>query len=381
MNTSAALHRLAVIFSGRAEASFLKGWSEEDWISLIDLANHHRLVPAVYGALEDQGLGEAMPGDVRSYFTLIANLNDERNAALGLEIQEAMEALNRAGIEPMLLKGAAALMDASGLAEGRMIGDIDLLLPPGREAEALSALGGLGFRQVRAYPAGAHSIADLDRPGNRACIDLHRELLDPPFRMLLPAAGFFARAECVERDGLRYLLPAPRDRALHALLHAQILEANYYCRRLCLRSARELVRLAPGIDWGGIEVWVTAQGLRPVLEASLLSAQDAFGMAWPLSAPATATAIRHHRRACMAEEAGRWDIGIGVTARVGEAFAADRLAVIFGTGGWYPVKVLRQCHGLLRRHAPGMLLRRLLGSAAAERASKNAGTDASSRHA
>ena len=361
MTAAVALHRLAALFVGQAKAPLLRSWRVEDWIGLIELANRHRLVPALQLVLVGQGLQDTPSEEIRDYLGLITGLNEERNAALSLEIRQAVEALNRAGIEPMLLKGAAELLDARRPDGGRMVGDIDLLLPPGHETEALDALDRLGFRRIKTYPAGAHSVADLDRPGNCACIDLHRALLDPPFEGLLPAIDVFARAETLERDGLRYALPAPRDRVLHALVHAQILEANYYGRRLCLRAARELLRMSPGIDWVEIEAWAGARGLRPQLEAALLSARDVFGMAWPLSRPATRTAIRHHRRACMVEMAERWDIGIGVAARIGETFAADRLAMIFGTDGSYTVKVLRQCCRLLRHRAPTRLLRRLLG--------------------
>jgi hypothetical protein len=300
-----------------------------------------------------------VPEEVQNYFSLLWGLNAGRNNALREEIRCAVTVLNSVGIEPMLLKGAAALQAQAGTDIARMVGDIDLLLPKFTETKGLYALHEVGFCTIRTYPVTGHSIADLEQSGNRACIDLHRAILDPPFHDLLTCDDLFARAGQAQGSMAGWLLPSARDCMLHEVFHAQILGENYYCRRLCLRSASEVVRLAPLIDWDELEHWVKSHGLLPVLEATLLCACDIFGMAWPLTGPPSTTALWHHQRAYATETEGAWDKDLNVLERLRESFAFDRLAMLFGVERWYGTMIAAQCCRFVRRHEPRSLLLRL----------------------
>lgn len=355
------LSALAASFATPPDTAILATLAPEDWADLVAMAHRHRLVPALHLALATADADAAVPPEVRDHAAAIAALNDARNAAVGAEIEGAIVALNGAGVTPLPLKGAAILMEGGHAARARMIGDIDLLVPAAQEAEALAALSAAGFRPISAYPAWSHSVADLDKPGSHACLDLHRDLLDPPFRHLLPAADMLARATPREAEGLRWRAPASTDRALHSLLHAQILSAGYYGRRLDLGAARDIVALGDGVDWGLVESWADRHRMRPILDAMLLAAQDGFGLRWPLRTPAGEVARAHHRRACMLEqEDGRWDTGLGLIARLREGIAPDRLDAAFGTRRTRPAQLALQLASVARRHPVGDLVRRLL---------------------
>ena len=106
---------------------------------------------------------------------------DRRRSAWRLALDagavEAITALDRAGIPSILLKGAVT---AARLYPGtfRPHVDIDLLVPPGAQREAIRVLGELGY----GYPADAEDLtevghaATLVRPTDHLCIDLHRTL-------------------------------------------------------------------------------------------------------------------------------------------------------------------------------------------------------------
>ncbi|WP_237215764.1 nucleotidyltransferase family protein [Falsiroseomonas oryziterrae] len=355
------LRALAASFATPPDTAILARLSPEDWAELVALAHRHRLVPALHLALTTRMADAAVPPEVRDHAGAIAALNDARNTAVQAEIRSAIAALNGAGLEPVMLKGAAILLEGGHAARGRMIGDIDLLVPTAREDEALAALGAAGFRPISEYPPSSHSIADLDRPGGHACLDLHRDLLDPPFRHLLPAADVLARAVPRKADGLRWHVPALTHRALHTLLHAQILSAGYYVRRLDLGAARDITALGDDVDWTGVEAWADRHRMRPILDAMLLAAGDGFGMPWPLRTSPGEVALAHHRRACQLErEDGRWDSGLGLLARLRESVAADRLDAAFGTDRTRPAQVALQLASVARRHRAAELLRRLL---------------------
>jgi Uncharacterised nucleotidyltransferase len=261
----------------------------------------------------------------------------------------------------VLLKGATALLPGPHAMPNRMVGDIDLLIPTDREADALAALGAAGFRLAGGYPAVSHSIADLERPGGPGWLDLHRALLDPPFQHLLPAAAVIGRAERLDAAGLGGRVPSPRDHALHVLLHAQILGAGYYDRRLDLGAARDLAWLGGRLDWAEIEAWAGRHRMRPMLDSMLLAARDVFGLAWPLSTSPDRVAVVHHQRACRVEAtAGQWYTGLGLLATLRESFAPDRLAAAFGTQHGFLSNSLRQIGRVTRRSSLRDMVRRLL---------------------
>jgi hypothetical protein len=331
LNEAAILHPVAAILGPKPDEAFVRGLGAEAWVELIALAHRHRLVPALHEAFLGTSLAAAVPKEVRDHAAAIATLNGQRNAAVREEIRSILTVLNAAGLEPVLLKGAAALVSEPHALPGRMLGDIDMLVAAAAEADALASLQAAGYRPASAVPPSPHTIADLGRPGTPALLDLHRGLLDPPFQHLLPAAVLVERSETLEFAGLRYRVPMLRDYALHLLLHAQILSAAYYERRLDLGTARALARLDGRIDWAEVEAWTLQHGLQPILHSMLLAARDAFGLAWPLRSPPDSTAIAHYRRACTRDAVkGSWDTGLGPIAKLREGFAPDRLAAAFG---------------------------------------------------
>ena len=361
MSEAAVLRLVAAILGSEPDEAVLRGLGAEEWVDLVALAHRHRLVPALHEAFRGIGPGAAIPEEVRAHAAEIAALNERRNTAVREEIYSILAVLNAAGLEPVLLKGAAALLSGPLALPGRMLGDIDMLIPAAAEADPLAALGAAGYRPASARPPSPHTIADLGRPGTPALLDLHHGLLDPPFQDLFPGAALIDRSEALELAGVRCRVPAVRDHALHLLLHAQVLSAAYYERRLDLGAARALTRLDGRIDWAEIEAWARQHRLRPILDSMLLAARDAFGLAWPLRSAPDRAAVAHHRRACARDALeGNWDVGLGPLAKLREGFAPDRLAAAFGGQRGYVPLVLMQIDRVVQRNRLRDVARRLL---------------------
>ena len=82
-----------------------------------------------------------VPEDVREYFEAAAALNARRNELMQRGLARVVGLLNAIDIEPMPLKGAAHL--AEGLYPEpslRLLGDVDILIPSNRGADAEAAL-------------------------------------------------------------------------------------------------------------------------------------------------------------------------------------------------------------------------------------------------
>jgi Uncharacterised nucleotidyltransferase len=359
--TLATLEQLATFLRGDADAAFLGALSDEDWFALFVVSNRdgHRLVPALCGILSRTDIASVVPPEVRNYLELVERANERRNAAVRSELLDVVAVLNKASVEPMLLKGAAALMDGRRAVMGRIVGDLDLLVPEEREADALAALRGAGFQEIAPPPEVSHTIADLERLGAHALIDLHREVLEPPFRNLLSAAELLSRADRFDTDGLLYTLPSLQDHALYSMLHAQVHHRGYFSRVLCLGAARDMAILDEAVDWREMEHWAETHRMRVALDATLLDAEHFLGLRWPLSRSPARTAIQHHQRACQVEITGGWDVGFGRVDRLRELFAADRLSIGFGANHWYIANVARLFKRGLQKYGVFKLFRRL----------------------
>jgi hypothetical protein len=83
------------------------------WDLLVELSSQHLLCPTLHWALDRKQLLACIPRDLRQYLRGMYDLNAERNDRLTAITVEAARHFNDAGVEPLLLKGAAKLL--SGL--------------------------------------------------------------------------------------------------------------------------------------------------------------------------------------------------------------------------------------------------------------------------
>jgi hypothetical protein len=173
----------------------------------------HRLLPLVY-----RNLGPLLADDpdarrLKSVYRRSWMVNQ-----LGLKIgRRAIEALQAAGLETLVLKGGALIASAYRDAGARPMGDLDVAVRPDRVAEATQALRSAAFTPAEEDPERAlavrHSLAFKDENGQE--VDLHRSMLwrpglDEDFwrgSVELDVAGTQTRGLC------------PADQLLHVCVH------------------------------------------------------------------------------------------------------------------------------------------------------------------
>jgi hypothetical protein len=253
------------------------------WTGLIEAANRSYLTPALHAALRDAALLPSLPAEVVQYLGVIAERNEARNARLRAQLRELVAALNRRGIVPLLLKGAAGLFGKpDAYATSRMVTDLDLLIEPGRVEDARAALAELGYRRLEGRATGRHAVGDFIRDIDVGAVDLHVALINE--LELLPAADAMARA--IERtDGdERVLVLAPADRVLHLLLHDLVQDHGIHDGRLNIRHLHELAALAASgapVRWDEIARHLARHRLRRLAEVAVLAAHLFFATPLP----------------------------------------------------------------------------------------------------
>lgn len=253
-----------------------------DWQALIALANHTLLTPALFSSLASAGQIGRLPLDVREYLEFIHDCNQERNLRLRAQLGEAVAALNRQGIVPVLLKGAVPLfLPPAGRLPSRMTSDLDLGVEPGSEAAAQACLEELGYIQV----PGDRGMA---RPQDVGILELRPHRQDG-----------FAGQKLVQQDGLRVRIPPAQSRALHWIVHDLLKEGDYWRGRIDLRHMHDLAQLTESddVDWAALRISMREKSARNALDTQLLTMHHFFGTRIPAECGEHAMArLQHWRR-------------------------------------------------------------------------------------
>ena len=278
-------------------ADLLSG-GEVPWPQVLWLAGNHLVTPSLGGALRRRGLFEALPGDIREYLDAIRELNRERNRILYDELIAVAQLLNHIDVEPILLKGAIALLpDQYPGAEDRVIGDLDLLLPVDRIDEASEALRKTGYRVAsleHVLPGDRkrhHHVPPLLHPELPVAIELHKRMLFDERAAARLRARMDETSLVLPGADVRMCVPDLATRLLHNFLHNQIQDRNHALFSMNHRQLLEFVQLresgGSGLDWGSL-VERLRPGHRRAFAVYLLAAEHWYGQPYPpeLACPA-----------------------------------------------------------------------------------------------
>jgi hypothetical protein len=141
------------------------------------------------------------------------------------ELDAVLRALHEAGVQALLLKGAALAYSSYREPWHRPRTDVDLLVAQAQVQAAERALAAIGYARSDALSTGrvvSHQIAlsRIDRHALRHVIDLHWKIVNP--QILADALRFddlWARRRPAPAAGQFAHVPAPVDNALIAAIH------------------------------------------------------------------------------------------------------------------------------------------------------------------
>ncbi len=230
------------------------GSSTERWNTLISLANENLVTATLWSALRRAGLTPMVADDAAEYLQSFHEFNSARNRAIRDQLVEYIDALHRAGIESMPLKGAAYLLtELHGDIGDRFLSDIDLLIPEDAVEEGTRILRSLGYTPASARDYSAHHhLPPQVRDEGPAALEPHTAPVPSYALSALPTADIWARATTPPNDG-RYRLPSPTDAAMLVFLHSEVVDRNLALLLVPLRLLHDLhllqLRHGNDIDW------------------------------------------------------------------------------------------------------------------------------------
>jgi len=256
------------------------------WELMIEVASFHYVTPALARCLS----GEAnVPSDVRDYFESIAALNRRRNDLMLAGLARVVGLLNAIDIEPVLLKGAALLVEGVYREPSlRFLGDADILIPANRSTEADAALKAAGFEAKSADvvpPPSHHHLPKLHDPESGLGVELHTDVISRSSDAVISTAWFCELARPALFRNQRILLPEPTRNAGHTIFHSEVFHGLYGLNKIRLRHLLDLalIRAQHGsaIDWGELDHRFAAAGFGEMLATYLDFGDALFGQPAP----------------------------------------------------------------------------------------------------
>jgi hypothetical protein len=196
-------------------------WDGADWGRALSAADWHRLSPLLYSHVLT--VADTPPAVLhaleRGYLA-----NAARSLFLRSELEKVLGLLSAAGVEAMLLKGAALVETVYRDPAHREMLDLDLLVRGDQLPAANAALRAAGYgttdqTHTQSTPSAAvpHHDPALIGASELAAIELHHHIALADEGGDFAIDGFWERARTSSATG--HLLPAPEDLLIHLCLH------------------------------------------------------------------------------------------------------------------------------------------------------------------
>jgi len=269
----------------------------ERWRGAVELddVDHGsaRLLPLVYRNLGPDAFDAEVAGRLKGLYRRAWSANQ----LLFGRVAAAIEALERAGIETLAIKGASLALLSYGDTGARPMDDVDVLVPLDRAGEAIEALHGAGWAPDHADPLAwtqVHHSLGFAGPGG-GNIDLHW------FALWQPAgdAELWRASVPLELAGAATRAPCHADQLLLACVHGTPWSPLPPFRWIA--DAIATIRAAGrGLDWERLGAEAERRQLTVATGAALGYLREEFTAPVPpalLDRLAAAPASRHERAA------------------------------------------------------------------------------------
>ncbi len=319
---------------GHLRAGFLGGEAPRSrgvpWELVIEASSHHGVTPALAWSLKER---PDLPAPIRDYLAAMLALNGKRNETLLAALARIVAACNAINIEPVLLKGAARLIEGTYPSTAlRFLGDLDVLIPAERAADVVAALQANGFHPDptdQATPPSHHHLPMLHDRARGGGVELHTDVVGLESAGIIQTDWFLGGTYSYAFRGLRVGLPDPTRSIGHIIAHDQIEHHGYRLKKLELRQILDLAviraRHEDAIDWAELDHRFCRMERGEVLATYLGIAETLLGQPAPrLTQAARRGAIRDFRRVVAPSRAQR----IGTITRRLASLTKDYVAQV-----------------------------------------------------
>ena len=190
------------------------------WDRLLRAARASNLLGRLALAVPD----DDVPVPVRPHLRAARRLVQHQREAIRWEAGHLAQALAALSVPVVLLKGAAYALDGHAAADGRLFGDVDLLVPRAALVPVEAALQLHGWRAAgidaydsRYYRQWMHELPPMANHQRGTVVDVHHNILPLSAASVPDAALLLADSVCIEGTPFRRL--SAIDQFIHSATH------------------------------------------------------------------------------------------------------------------------------------------------------------------
>ena len=214
-----------MIAQALADPAMMAGLGLEAWDRLLREARATQLIARLAWVVRTQALAAQLPEVVRDFLLAHEDLATAQAEAVRYEAAEILGALKPVGCPVVFLKGSAYILAGNAARHGRLLGDIDILVPQEhlRDAELMLKLAGWTNAQYSEYDQQyfrkwMHELPAMQHIKRRTTLDVHHTIL-PPTARSKPSPGMLL-ADAKPIDGIAGALTlSDTDMLIHCATH------------------------------------------------------------------------------------------------------------------------------------------------------------------
>lgn len=223
-----------------------------DWLYLIDIADHHGLLPMLNHALND--VRKSVTESTLSLLNDRYQANLLRNRILTDELATLLELFNKHDIPALAYKGPSLALDAYSDLAMRQFGDLDILIQPNHVHKASELLISRQYHrsiakltptQENDFIRTAHEHNFIS-PDQLIHIDLHWSLSNQRFPFQLSQNELFTRSQSLTWQGRTIEHIGAQDLLLILCMHAN---KDLWRKLVWVCDIDQLIRKHADIDW------------------------------------------------------------------------------------------------------------------------------------
>ncbi len=268
-----------------------------EWGPLVLQANIQMCTPLWYARLKQDDLLQHLPQDLQEYLQVLYESNRERNEELKAGLEELLAAFEKAGIDAILLKGAATFVDdLYGAPGARYMGDLDILVQPENIEICKSILKSLEYeekhdpdKEFDNLPTDErhHHINEHIKPNSPLVVEIHFKVAYGKGGRALQTSSVWNNRQETSFRNYKTAILNPTDRILHNTLHALLPEREFLHGHVALLQLNEFAalttRYAEEFNWPSWQQVASANGFNAEFKTYLTLAHSLSQTAWPVA--------------------------------------------------------------------------------------------------
>jgi predicted nucleotidyltransferase len=260
-----------------------KAPNNPDWMAILEAANKTLTTPLLIDLVEQPD--RSIPEDVKAFVREVYRRNALRNDRLRAQLEEAVAALNKRNVIPVLLKGSAILATAVPERRAtRMMSDLDIVVDPHQVETALQTFADLDYQSdFRTSPESRKQYSELKRARDVGMIDLHQAAPGPD-HFYRASGKLLEHCRPISIGRSTAYLPTPTFQAFMLIIHDQFQDNDYWVGEIDVRHLVELRDLAnaEGINWDRVMSFAPGHLARNAIAKQLIALAELFGVDVPV---------------------------------------------------------------------------------------------------